>query len=106
MRRWGWCILTRIRIYLTAILMASATPTGTPFRRAIEEGLLDPKRVVQIGIRGTMYDGEDIKWGRAQGVTIITMDACIGTGARCCDGRSPPNCRRQTHLCQFLILIA
>ncbi len=47
---------------------------GTPFRRAIEEGLLDPKRVVQIGIRGTMYDGEDIEWGRAQGVTIITMD--------------------------------
>ena len=47
---------------------------GTPFRRAIEEGLLDPKRVVQIGIRGTMYDGEDIEWGREQGVTIITMD--------------------------------
>ena len=47
---------------------------GTPFRRAIEEGLLDPKRVVQIGIRGTMYDGEDIEWGRSQGVTIITMD--------------------------------
>ncbi len=47
---------------------------GTPFRRAIEEGLLDPKRVVQIGIRGTMYDGGDIEWGRAQGVTIITMD--------------------------------
>ena len=53
---------------------------GTPFRRAIEEGLLDPKRVVQIGIRGTMYDGEDIKWGRAQGVTIITMDACMERG--------------------------
>ena len=53
---------------------------GTPFRRAIEEGLLDPKRVVQIGIRGTMYDGEDIAWGRAQGVTIITMDACMERG--------------------------
>ncbi|MEO0327848.1 MAG: agmatinase [Pseudomonadota bacterium] len=47
---------------------------GTPFRRAIEEGLLDPKRVVQIGIRGTMYDGEDIDWGREQGVTIISFD--------------------------------
>ncbi len=32
---------------------------GTPFRRAVEEGLLDPKRVVQIGIRGTTYDRED-----------------------------------------------
>ncbi len=47
---------------------------GTPFRRAIEEGVLDPKRVVQIGIRGTMYDGEDIEWGRSKGVKIITMD--------------------------------
>ena len=47
---------------------------GTPFRRAIEEGLLDPKRVVQIGIRGTMYDGEDIEWGREHGVTIISID--------------------------------
>ena len=50
---------------------------GTPFRRAIEEGLLDPKRVVQIGIRGTMYDGEDIEWGRSKGVRIITMDEFI-----------------------------
>lgn len=47
---------------------------GTPFRRAIEEGLLDPKRVIQIGIRGTMYDGEDIEWGRSIGVTILGID--------------------------------
>jgi len=53
---------------------------GTPFRRAIEEGLLDPKRVVQIGIRGTMYDGEDIEWGREQGVTIIGIDECMERG--------------------------
>ena len=26
---------------------------GTPFRRAIEENLIDPKRTVQVGIRGT-----------------------------------------------------
>jgi len=47
---------------------------GTPFRRAIEEGLLDPKCCIQIGIRGTMYDTEDLDWGRSQGVTIIGMD--------------------------------
>ena len=46
---------------------------GTPFRRAIEDGYLDPKRVVQIGIRGTMYDGEDIAWGLEHGVRIIRM---------------------------------
>ncbi len=53
---------------------------GTPFRRAIEEGLLDPKRVVQIGIRGTMYDGEDIEWGRSQGVTILGIDELMERG--------------------------
>ncbi|MBP1852006.1 agmatinase [Rhizobium halophytocola] len=47
---------------------------GTPFRRAIEDGYLDPKRVVQIGIRGTMYDGEDIEWGLEHGVRIIRME--------------------------------
>jgi guanidinopropionase len=47
---------------------------GTPFRCAIEEGLLDPQKVVQIGIRGTMYSTEDLEWGRERGVTIITMD--------------------------------
>ncbi|NVK33973.1 MAG: agmatinase [Rhodobacteraceae bacterium] len=47
---------------------------GTPFRRAIEDGYLDPKRVVQIGIRGTMYDNEDVEWGIAQGVRIIRIE--------------------------------
>lgn len=53
---------------------------GTPFRRAIEEGLLDPKRVIQIGIRGTMYDDEDIRWGRERGVTILTIDDFMERG--------------------------
>ena len=53
---------------------------GTPFRRAIEEGLLDPKRVIQIGIRGTMYDGEDIEFGRSVGVTIITIEEFMERG--------------------------
>ncbi|MBI1385950.1 MAG: agmatinase [Rhizobiales bacterium] len=53
---------------------------GTPFRRAIEEGLLDPKRVVQIGIRGTQYDGEDIEFGRANGVKIIEIEEFFERG--------------------------
>ena len=53
---------------------------GTPFRRAIEEGLLDPKRVVQIGIRGTMYDGEDIEFGRKAGVTILMVEDLMERG--------------------------
>lgn len=47
---------------------------GTPFRRAIEEGLLDPKRVVQIGIRGTTYDSEDRDFAQSVGVRVIPIE--------------------------------
>ena len=53
---------------------------GTPFRCAIEEGILDPKKVVQIGIRGTQYDGKDIEWGRERGVTIIEIEEVMERG--------------------------
>ena len=39
---------------------------GTPFRRAVEEGLLDCQRVVQIGLRGAGYTPNDYKWAREQ----------------------------------------
>ncbi len=47
---------------------------GTPFRRAIEEGYVDPRRMVQIGIRGTMFNDDDIVWGESQGVRIIRIE--------------------------------
>lgn len=47
---------------------------GTPFRRAVEEGLLDPKKVVQIGIRGTMYDEEDRDFAKAEGIRLILIE--------------------------------
>jgi guanidinopropionase len=47
---------------------------GTPFRRAIEEGLLDPKRIVQIGIRGSLFDPEDMNWAVETGVRIIKIE--------------------------------
>jgi guanidinopropionase len=53
---------------------------GTPFRRAVEEGLLDPKRVVQIGIRGTAYDTEDKDFARANGIRIITIEEFFARG--------------------------
>jgi guanidinopropionase len=46
---------------------------GTPFRRAVEEGLLDPARVTMIGIRGTAYDDEDRDFARAVGIRIIPI---------------------------------
>ena len=53
---------------------------GTPFRRAIEENLLDPKRVVQIGLRGTMYDSEDMDFAAANGVRVIRIEEFFGRG--------------------------
>ncbi|EBA02980.1 agmatinase [Rhodobacterales bacterium HTCC2150] len=53
---------------------------GTPFRRAVEEGLLDPKRVVQIGIRGSAYDREDRDFAEAVGIRIITIEEFFARG--------------------------
>jgi len=44
---------------------------GTPFRRAVEEGLLQGPRVFQIGLRGSGYAAEDFDWPRAQGFTVV-----------------------------------
>ncbi len=53
---------------------------GTPFRRAIEEGLLDPGRVVQIGIRGSMNTNDEKDWGRAQGIRVIEIEEVESLG--------------------------
>ncbi len=53
---------------------------GTPFRRAVEEGLLDPKRVIQIGIRGTAYDMEDRDFAKSVGIRIVTIDEFFQRG--------------------------
>jgi guanidinobutyrase len=44
---------------------------GTPFRRAVEEGLLACDKVWQIGLRGTGYAADDFDWPRAQGFTVV-----------------------------------
>ncbi len=44
---------------------------GTPFRRAVEEDLLDCHKVFQIGLRGTGYASDDFDWPREQGFTIV-----------------------------------
>jgi len=44
---------------------------GTPFRRAVEEGLLQGNKVWQIGLRGTGYGMDDFDWPRQQGFTVV-----------------------------------
>jgi guanidinopropionase len=54
--------------------MGSRFHHGAPFRRAVDEGLIDPKRVIQIGIRGTTNDPD--MWGFSQrsGMRVLPMD--------------------------------
>jgi len=49
---------------------------GTPFRRAVEEGLILPKCVAQIGLRGTGYSAEDFDWPRSQGFRVVQAEEC------------------------------
>ncbi len=47
---------------------------ATTFRRGVEEGLVDPKRTVQIGLRGSRFGDGDYQWGLDQGMRCITID--------------------------------
>lgn len=47
---------------------------ATFMRRGYEEGLVDPKRVIQLGMRGSRFTPDDIQYGYDVGYRIITMD--------------------------------
>ena len=49
---------------------------GTIFRRAIEEGLIDPAAMVQIGLRATGYAADDFDWARELGVRVVLAEEC------------------------------
>ena len=49
---------------------------GTIFRRAIEEKLVEPDAMVQIGLRATGYSAEDFDWARSQGVQVVQAEDC------------------------------
>jgi guanidinopropionase len=55
-------------------LMGTRINHATTFRRAVEEGLIDPQRAVQIGLRGSMFSSDDASWSRSAGMRVITMD--------------------------------
>lgn len=49
---------------------------GTPFRRAVDDGLLINDKVFQIGLRGTGYSPQDFDWGRQQGFQVFPAESC------------------------------
>jgi agmatinase len=48
---------------------------GTPFRRAVEEGCVDPRRMIQVGIRGPLYGPEDFAFQDEHGMEVIRIEA-------------------------------
>lgn len=69
---------------------------GTHLRRAIEEGLVDPKRTVQIGIRGTRYRPDGNDFSAQQGIRTIHIEEFFRLGTegvvqeiRCVIGSGP-----------------
>ncbi len=53
---------------------------GTPFRRAVEEGLIDSSRTLQIGLRGSLYSPTDYDFAREAGFRLILMDEAMDLG--------------------------
>jgi guanidinobutyrase len=49
---------------------------GTIFRRAVEEGLVEPSKMFQIGLRTTGYAAEDFDWARDRGATVVPAEEC------------------------------
>jgi guanidinopropionase len=62
--------------------MGSRFHHGAPFRRAVEEGLLDPARVIQIGIRGTTNDPDMWGFSTRSGMRVLPMDEFADRGWR------------------------
>jgi agmatinase len=61
---------------------------GTIFRNAIEEGLLRPNELVQIGIRGPLTEAHDLAFASQNGFEIIFVDAVKRDLAAVCDSLS------------------
>lgn len=55
---------------------------GAPFRRAVEEGLIDPKRTIQIGIRGSLNDADLWKFSHDSGMRVVYMEDVYERGLK------------------------
>lgn len=53
---------------------------GTPFRRGVEEGLIDPERSIQIGMRGSLFRETDLSQSLDLGYEVVTTDELLDAG--------------------------
>ena len=55
-------------------LMGTKINHATTFRRGVEEGLIDPRRTIQIGLRGSRFGADDVAYGESVGMRLVTME--------------------------------
>jgi agmatinase len=60
---------------------------GTPFRRAVEEGLIDTRRMIQVGIRGPLYGPEDFAFHDEHGIEVLRIEPIKEQGLAWATGR-------------------
>lgn len=53
---------------------------GTPFRRAVEEGLVDPSRSIQVGLRGSLFRADDVSQSKSLGYMVMDTDSMFAVG--------------------------
>ncbi len=53
---------------------------GAPFKIAVDEGLLDPNRTIQIGIRGSLNDPDVWKFSHDSGMRVIYIEEYLEMG--------------------------
>ena len=71
---------------------------GSPFRLATEEGLLDPKRTIQIGIRGAQLSTEPWDYSLEKGMRVVFMDEFARAGVDAIVEESAHRGGRRPHL--------
>ncbi len=54
---------------------------ASPFVRAIEDGLVDPKAMVSVGVRGPLNSASDLDFAKKAGVRLVTADEARAGGA-------------------------
>ena len=55
---------------------------ASPFRRAIEEGLVNPAKMISVGLKGPLNNASDLEFASHAGITLVTQESLDGAGGR------------------------
>lgn len=78
----GGLALVHFDSHLDTVDSVSAERFGhaSPFIRAIEEGIVDPSKMVSVGIKGPLNTADDLRYGQENGVRVLTYEQWRSNG--------------------------